>query len=254
MSAVYRQRHLPITSLLVLDQAIELCQDLSWAQRPKILLDIEQNQNDFNDLMRSVESAAEIIEALGIEMDSDSEELDVLALRSKLAGEANAEAEAAMSQFNEGMVKLDSLMKKRQSLLNDAEAGNIANLSLRDGQNNVHGIAKVMGKYSFTHRQGTSTAWLNSIDANYRQAEDKVSQAKSTQSGRMSGKRTAMSLRLQSIQEKCSDIDRAAVEAQQDHHRTEADTAIEQHARELGYRVKKKKKGKEIQYVLVRSG
>ena len=165
MSATYIQHRLPVTSLAVLDRAIELCPEVNWSSKPAILAKIEQNQKDFNSTMKMVEETASIIESLGIEIGTSTEDLEILAQRSGSAAQSNIEATDAMNKLQSGMNKLEQLINSRKQLLDRVENNLPSSLALTTGSGQIN-ITKRIGNYTFssTNRQ----SWVSKLDAAYR--------------------------------------------------------------------------------------
>lgn len=239
ISAIWREQSVPITDLLTLDRAITACPSIEWRERPKLLLSLEDNIDEFSQANNRLAELLEEAEGLGISRDSipsllDAEEVIERAVRTAI--EQSDRAQDLEASVASELERIESLVAERSKLLRRMISKLPGSLKLKVDIGSVT-MKRRLGCYQYRYRdnpyegQYTDTSWV-----------DKLSEAYHNATGGLEvGSDDKMGSRIETIKEQVREMERIARESQDQAAEAERLGRIKKNAKKQGFSFKKRK-------------
>ena len=249
MSGRWVEMSAPWTSILVLDDAIRDTSGIEWEVRPQVLSEIEQLRTNASDISDRLGKLISSIDEEGIDLNSYMDALEG----------SDQELDAALNDLREVSSRVSrefAQLKELSSQLNNLnlelrtkiEKCNLTSPDLiqLQGQGRRFDLRKTNGRYTQRIRIedyeiDPSSAWLPELNRNYEHYNKKASTR--IESPRSNDLQARLEARLNQLTD-------ASVLAANENLRRERDRQIMALAKEKGYQITRKTKGKKIEYVL----
>lgn len=239
ISAIWREQSVPITDLLTLDRAITACPDIEWRERPKLLLSLEDNIDEFSQANNRLEELLEEAEGLGISRESipsllDAEEVIERAVETAI--ERSDRAHDLESAIESELERIESLVVERSKLLKRMTSKLPGSLKLKVDSGSVT-MKRRLGCYQYRYKdnpyegQYTDTSWVDKLSEAYQNATG-VSPLDSD---------NEMGSRIEAIKEQVGEMERIARESHDQAAEAERLGRIKKNAKKQGFAFKKRR-------------
>lgn len=239
-----------LSSLIVLDNALNELSGFRWTSRPTELNELESVDLELDNSQASLKSLIEQGEEMGVDASSMESALEGddegLSTSLSAASRSSEEMKIFSAKIQSEIGNLDSLVSRRSELISSLE-NNLPSILTLETPAGRKQLARKLGTYRATERQWVeygdserrvSWGWLDSLTNEYTRSRKKI-----TVEDRRVDK-SEYSKILRKLSEKRKQADLASIKASDEQMRRERKAELDKIFKERGYKVRKKSVGK----------